>query len=169
MQTSLKLYSLSYSNIRTYLFAALFAIGNIVLPQLVHLIPQGGHIWLPIYFFTLVAAYKYGWRVGLLTAVASPLINSMLFGMPSAAALPAIMIKSVVLALTAGYLARRFKTISILQIIVAVIGYQLIGGLGEWALTGSLYEALQDFRIGIPGILVQIFGCWAIVRYLIKK
>ncbi|MDE6217647.1 MAG: ECF transporter S component [Muribaculaceae bacterium] len=169
MQTSLKLYSLSYSNFRTYLFAALFAIGNIVLPQLVHLIPQGGHIWLPIYFFTLVAAYKYGWRVGLLTAVASPLINSMLFGMPSAAALPAIMIKSVVLALTAGYLARRFKTISILQIIVAVIGYQLIGGLGEWALTGSLYEALQDFRIGIPGILVQIFGCWAIVRYLIKK
>ena len=62
---------------RTYLFAFLFIAGNIVLPQLCHMIPQGGLILLPIYFFTLVAAYKFGLRVGLLTALLSPLVNSL--------------------------------------------------------------------------------------------
>lgn len=68
---TVKLYALQYNSAKTYLVAALFILGNIVLPQLCHLIPQGGVTWLPIYFFTLVGAYKYGWRVGLLTALAS--------------------------------------------------------------------------------------------------
>lgn len=39
---TVKLYSLDYSNARTYLMAALFIAGNMALPQLFHLIPQGG-------------------------------------------------------------------------------------------------------------------------------
>ena len=69
MESAVKLYSLSYSNVKTYGAALLFVIGNIALPQLFHLVPQGGMTWLPIYFFTLVGAYKYGWKVGLLTAI----------------------------------------------------------------------------------------------------
>lgn len=71
---TVRLYSLDYSNARTYLMAALFIAGNMALPQLFHLIPQGGITWLPIYFFTLIGAYKFGWKVGLLTAVFSPVI-----------------------------------------------------------------------------------------------
>lgn len=103
--TTVKLYSLDYSNARTYLAALLFVFGNIALPQAFHLMPQGGITWLPIYFFTLIGAYKYGWKVGLLTAVASPLINSWLFGMPLPIALPAILLKSVLLAVAAGVAA----------------------------------------------------------------
>ena len=40
---TVKLYSLDYSNARTYLMAALFIAGNMALPQLFHLIPQGGY------------------------------------------------------------------------------------------------------------------------------
>ena len=42
METSAKLYSLNYSNVKTYLSALLFIAGNIALPQLCHLIPYGG-------------------------------------------------------------------------------------------------------------------------------
>ena len=80
--TTAKLYSLEYNNARTYGFSALFIAGNILLPQLCHTIHLGGPMLLPIYFFTLIGAYKYGWRVGLLTAVLSHLIYSMLFGLP---------------------------------------------------------------------------------------
>jgi len=76
METTVKLYTLSYKQSKTYLTAALFVLGNIILPQLFHLIPQGGVTWLPIYFFTLIGAYKYGWQVGILTALLSPLVNS---------------------------------------------------------------------------------------------
>ena len=62
METTVRLYASGYTEKRTYWLAVLFAVGNIVLPQLFHLVPQGGVTWLPIYFFTLVGAYKYGWR-----------------------------------------------------------------------------------------------------------
>lgn len=88
----------------------LFVAGNILLPQLCHLVPLGGPTLLPIYFFTLIAAYKFGLRVGLLTAILSPVINHLLFGMPAAAVLPAILIKSGLLALATAAVARYAKT-----------------------------------------------------------
>lgn len=169
METTAKLYSLPYNNVKTYLTALLFIAGNLVLPQLFHLIPQGGTTWLPIYFFTLVGAYKYGWKAGLLTAVASPLLNSWLFGMPMPAVLPAILLKSVILAIAAGYAARRFRKITLPLLLAVVLTYQILGTLGEWAMTGNFYDAVQDFRIGIPGMLLQIAGGYAVIRYLIRK
>lgn len=50
METSAKLYSLPFGNVKTYLFALLFVAGNIALPQLCHLVPAGGPTLLPIYF-----------------------------------------------------------------------------------------------------------------------
>lgn len=170
MQTSsLKLYSLEYSNIKTYWVAALFILGNIALPQLCHLMPMGGVRWLPIYFFTLVGAYKYGWRVGVLTALVSPLLNSLLFGMPQVAALPAIMLKSTLLAGIAGYAAARFHKVSLLLLAGVVLAYQVLGTFGEWLMVDSFYAALQDFRIGLPGMLLQVFGGWAVINWLLRR
>lgn len=170
MQTAnLQLYSLSYSESKTYWATLVFVVGNLLLPQLFHLLPQGGMIWLPIYFFTLVGSYKYGWRVGLLTAILSPMTNSFLFGMPSVTVLPAILLKSVLLAVAAGYAASHFKKVTFGLLLGVVLGYQLVGTLGEWALQGNLWLALQDFRLGIPGMLLQIFGGWLFIHYLIRK
>lgn len=169
MEASLKLHSLGFGSVRTYAVAALFIIGNIIVPQLFHYVPQGGVTWLPIYFFTLVGAYKYGWRVGLLTALASPVANSLLFGMPMVASLPAIMLKSVLLAGFAGWTASKFKRASLLMLVGVVLAYQCVGTLGEWAIKGDFFLACQDFRIGIPGMIMQILGGWAVINYLIRK
>lgn len=169
MQTTVKLYSLSYSNVKTYMVAALFIAGNIILPQLCHLIPQGGMILLPIYFFTLVAAYKYGWKAGLITAVLSPAVNSLCFGMPALALLPVILVKSSLLAAFAAFAASRFRKVSLLLLAAVVVAYQLAGGMAEWAITGSLDAALQDFRLGYPGMLLQIAGGYAVLHYMLKK
>lgn len=167
--TTVKLYSLNYNEAKTYVAALLFVVGNILFPQLFHLIPQGGITWLPIYFFTLIGAAKYGWKVGLLTAVFSPIVNSLLFGMPMPAVLPAILLKSVLLAIAAGWAARRFGRVSIPMLAGVVLAYQVIGTLGEWVYTGSFYSAVQDFRIGIPGMCLQVFGGYLFIRYLIRK
>ena len=169
MENTVKLYSLPYSNSRTYWAALAFTAGNILFPQLFHLIPQGGVIWLPIYFFTLIGAYKYGWRVGLLTAIASPLINSWLFGMPPATALPAILLKSCLLAVMAGWMAGKYQKITLWSLLAAVLSYQVFGTLGEWAMKGDFYLAVQDFRLGVPGMLLQIFGGYFFVKYLIRR
>lgn len=169
MDTTVKLYSYRFADVRTYLFAALFVAGNIVLPQLCHLLPQGGMILLPIYFFTLIGAYKYGWKVGLLTAVASPLVNSALFGMPAAAVLPALLLKSVLLAVAAGFVAQRFNRVSLSLLLLVVLFYQVFGTLGEWIMTGDFMLAVQDFRLGLPGMAIQLFGGYAVLRWLMRK
>ena len=167
--TSIKLYALNFTQAKTYVVAALFILGNIALPQLCHLVPQGGMILLPIYFFTLIGAYKYGWKVGLMTAVLSPIINHLLFGMPAAAVLAPILVKSTILALTAGYVAQNFQKTTITLLALVVFIYQIAGGLFEWAWTGSLVAALQDFRLGLAGMALQIFGGYAFIKYLIRK
>ena len=126
--SSVTTYSTGYRETCTYLAAALFAAGNIVLPQLCHLVQLGGPTMLPIYFFTLVGAYKYGWRVGLLTVV-----------------------------------------LSVALLAAVVLFYQIVGSAGEWALTGSFTAAVQDFRIGIPGMLLQVFGGYLFIKYVIRK
>lgn len=164
-----KLYSLPYDAVKTYVAAGLFVLGNIALPQLCHLMPQGGMVWLPIYFFTLVGAYKYGWRVGLLTAVLSPVLNSLLFGMPAVAVLPAILLKSCVLAIAAGLAASYFKKASLWALAAVVLAYQVVGTLGEWAMCGSFAVAVQDFRLGIPGMLLQVAGGYWFINHVIKR
>lgn len=170
MQTSsIKLYSFSYNEARTYIAAALFVLGNIALPQLCHLAPQGGMILLPIYFFTLIGAYKYGWKVGLLTAILSPLANHLLFGMPAAAVLAPILVKSTVLAVAASMVASRSGRVTLSLLAGVVLLYQGVGSLFEWAWTGSAMAALQDFRLGISGMLLQIVGGYLFIKYLLKK
>lgn len=164
MEREIKIYNYGLNELKTYLFVLLFVAGNIILPQLCHLIPDGGKMFLPIYFFTLVASYKYGVKVGLMTAVLSPIINSLLFGMPVIALLPAILTKSVVLALAASFVANRTHKISIVNLLIVILTYQCVGTLAEWAMTSSFYVAIQDFRLGIPGMILQLFGTYFLLN-----
>lgn len=159
-------YNLTFQVKRTYLLALVFIAGNIVLPQLCHLVPQGGLRWLPIYFFTLIGAYGYGWRVGLLTAIASPLVNNMLFGMPPMPMLPIILVKSTLLAMAAALVAHRLRAVTLVGVLIAVCAYQLLGAMAEWAMTSSLTAALQDVTLGLPGIMLQVIGGYLVLRRL---
>lgn len=168
MNTSVKIYSLRYAELRTYLFITLFVAGNLVLPQICHILPVGGPTLLPIYFFTLIAAYKYGLQVGLATAVLSPVINYLLFGMPGLPVLPIILIKSGLLAGAAVLAAKYMKSLSILSLLLVVLAYQLIGTAIEWMMVKNFFIAVQDFRIGVPGMLIQIIGGYFISKAIAK-
>ena len=103
--------NLSLSNYRSYLLSIAFIAGNLILPQICHLVPDGGKMLLPIYFFTLIASYKFGIRIGLITALLSPLCNHLLFGMPPIGALPVLLIKSSLLAVAAACWITDFQQI----------------------------------------------------------
>lgn len=155
----------NFGTLRTYLAVLAFVCGNILVPQLCHLIPRGGLIFLPIYFFTLVAAFRCGWKVGLLTAVLSPVVNCLLFGMPPVASLPAILVKSLTLVLAVEVVSRKMD-FSLLSVAIAVLAYQLVGMTVEFFMDFNLVHALQDIRIGWPGILIQIVGGYFVIKAL---
>ena len=166
MEANVRLYALNYDEAKTYLWAAVFVACNLVLPQLFHLIPQGGVIFSPLSLVILAGAYKFGWKTGLLAALASPLVNHAITGMPAWEVMPVMTLKLAVLALIAGFAAQRFKTVSLSLLIGVILVSKAIGCLGEFILTGGIAATIADFTIGWPGLLLQVFGAWLILKYV---
>ena len=66
----------------------------------------------------------------------------------------------------AGMVAQRSRKVAIVHLLGVVLAYQLLGTLGEWAIVGALGVAFQDFRIGVPGMLLQVIGGYLALRLL---
>lgn len=77
--TAVKLYSTGYREAKTYLAAALFVAGNIVLLASAPRAAGRPAVAADLFLHAGRHPYKYGWRVGLLTALLSPVVNSALF------------------------------------------------------------------------------------------
>ncbi|MBR1668106.1 MAG: ECF transporter S component [Bacteroidaceae bacterium] len=166
MDTTLKLYTLNYTERKTYFWAILFVACNMVLPQLFHLIPQGGIIFAPLSFVILAGSCKFGWKTGLLAALASPVVNHFVFGMPAWGMVPVMAVKLAVLALVAGLAIRYFQRANLLMLVGIVLVSELLGGIGELLLTGGIATTLADFTLGWPGLLLQVLGTYALLHYI---
>ena len=166
MEASVNLYALNYDEVKTYLWTAVFVACNLVLPQLFHLIPQGGVIFSPLSLVILAGAYKFGWKTGLLAALLSPLVNHVVSGMPAWEVMPVMTMKLAVLAVVAGLIAQHFKAVSMMLLIGVVLVSKAIGGFGELLLTGGIDATMADFIIGWPGLLMQVVGAWLILKYV---
>ncbi len=119
--------ALGLRDLRLYVFAAVFTLGNLLTPAAVHSIPQGGLIFLPIFFFTLVAAYRFGFAAGALTGLASPLLNYALTGMPPASLLGTVLVQSLLIAAIAAVLASRTGRLNVWSLLLAAVAMQLVG------------------------------------------
>jgi len=163
MEANVRLYVLNFDEAKTYMWATVFVACNLLLPQLFHLIPQGGIIFAPLSLVILIGAYKFGWKTGLMAAALSPLVNHLVTGLPAWGVLPVMTLKLGVLALVAGLTAQYFRKVSLALIIGVVLASMLIGCLGELLITGGISATIADFTIGWPGILLQVFGAWLIL------
>lgn len=81
---------------------------------------------------------------------------------------PVLLIKSGLLAGAAAFAARYTKKISLVALLSVILAYQVIGTAFEWAICGNFFLAVQDFRIGIPGMLIQWFGGYALLKAISK-
>ena len=84
--------------------------------------------------------------------------------MPAWGVLPVMTVKLVVLAMVAGLTAQYFRKATLPILLGVVIVSELLGGIGEWALTGGITATVADFTIGWPGLLLQVLGAYLIVR-----
>ncbi|MDR2863489.1 MAG: hypothetical protein LBV54_06425 [Puniceicoccales bacterium] len=151
-----------------YLWSTALVAGNLALPQLCHLLPSGGKMLLPIYFFTLIGTARFGWRAGVLTALASPLLNHLLFGMPPAGALAPIVVKSLLIAALTPLVLRHVKLLPLAAAAI-VAAYQVPGSVFEWAWTQSATNALQDLTQGWPGMALQVLLGWAALTFIARR
>ena len=148
--------ALSFKNIRTYIFTFLFVLGNIAFPAAIHAIPNGGKMFLPIFFFTLLGTYKFGWKTGLLTAIASPLANYLLTGMPMPAMLIDVIGKSLLIVLAVTLVASRMGKLSLLSVVSVVLLAQVFSAIFSFILGNSISHIYSSVIFSAPGLLIQV-------------
>lgn len=149
---------------KTWLAAALFTLGNMLVPLALHAVPNAGQIFLPIFFFTLIGAGRYGLWVGLLAALASPALNHAILGMPAGAMFPVVAAKGAVLALAAFGLSRIGRGIGPVKIALAVIAMELAGLAAEAAAGIPFAGSLAMLRLSLPGLAILVAGGYAALR-----
>ncbi len=156
---------LSLGDVRLYLATSAMVAGNLLLPFAVHRIPDGGRIFLPILFFTLVAGWRFGAAAGILTGLLSPLANHALTGMPPGPALPSIMVQSALLGALAAVAAARGRKLSLPVLTLVVLLHQTLILLPQ-LLRAGLQATLATLELRVPGLLLQVLGGFALLWFL---
>jgi len=151
---------------KTYIISLGLIAGSILFPYILHHFYLAGEIFLPIYFFALIGAYKFGWKVGLITGIFSPLVSFVLTGMPMLAILPSVIIKGVLLALVVGFFTRKHGKLSLLKLTIIVLSYQAVGSLIVYALTHNFTLSVADIVLGYPGLILEIIGGYILLKSL---
>ena len=94
----------SQTNARQLVMAALCAALGVVLPVALHSIPNAGSILLPMHIPVLLCGLVCGPVYGLGCGVLTPLLSSLITGMPPAAVLPSMLCELAAYGLAAGLL-----------------------------------------------------------------
>ena len=158
---------LSLGDVRLYLATTAMVLGNLVLPYTVHRIPDAGRMLLPIFFFTLIAGWRFGAKAGILTGVLSPLANHWLTGMPPGPALQGIILQSALLGAIAGLAASRVR-MSLAALALVVLAHQALI-LAPTLASAGLRPAWAAFLFRAPGILLQILGGFAVLWLMARN
>jgi hypothetical protein len=54
-------------------------------------------------------------------------------------------------------------------LLAVVLSYQVVGSLIEGLVAGNAEIGMQDFKMGIPGMIVQVVFGYVFLRYVLKK
>jgi hypothetical protein len=153
---------LTLGDARLYLATAAMVAGNLALPFALHQIPDAGRMFLPIFFFTLVAGWRFGAQAALLTAVLSPLANHFLTGMPPTPALQGIIVQSALLGVLAAMAAARWGKPTLALLALVVLAHQALV-LVPTLLHAGWHLCLTALRFRLPGLLLQVLGGFAVL------
>lgn len=171
--TGIPFRALEFRDVRLYIFSAVFISLDVLVPWLTHHFGgvQAGSMFLPMFFFVLLAGLSGGWRAGLLVGLCTPLISFAVSGMPLLPVLPQITIGCVFYGLIAGLLRGKFH----LRIIWALIGAMIVGWLARLGFIAAVF-LLYGGEVsplaymwtvvlqGLPGIAIQLALIPLIIR-----
>lgn len=167
------------TDIKNLVLAALFMALGIVLPFFTGQIPQIGNMLLPMHIPVLLCGFICGWQYGLAVGFVTPLLRSMIFGMP--VMMPSAIGMAFELAaygFVTGFLYRKLPKKNY-TVYVSLLGAMIIGRIVWGIVSVVLYGiqgnsfSVQIFLSGallnaIPGIILQIILIPAIMIALNK-
>lgn len=163
-------------NTKKIVYSAMFVAIGILLPMIFHGFNMGGQVYLPMHIPVLIAGMFLGPLPGLLVGITTPLLSSLLTGMPPIFPMLPIMIAELgIYGLSSGYIARVMKGKTVLPLVAGMIDGRIAAGLVVIVLSrffGAQLSVLPFLKAaiitGLPGILIQIIIIPPIIRALRK-
>ena len=154
------------SSIKKMVLTALFIALGIVLPMAFHSIPNAGSIFLPMHIPVLICGLVCGFPYGLICGIGTPLLSSLLTGMPPAAFLPSMLCELAMYGFVASMIMHfiRIKN-KYVQVYVALIGAMIAGRVVYGILNALIFRAgnyslqvwmTSAFVTALPGVVIQI-------------
>lgn len=160
------MYRFSMTNTKRLILAGLCVALGIVLPVAFHSVANAGSVLLPMHIPVLLCGLLCGWPYGLACGVLTPLLSSLITGMPPMAMLPSMLCELAAYGLASGLLMRWVKTGKLLaDLYLSLVGAMLLGRLVFGLLNALLFRAGQysvalwttsAFVTALPGIVLQL-------------
>lgn len=161
---------------RNIIFTALCIAIGLLLPQLVKFVPvaYSGAVLLPMHIPVLVCGFLCGWRFGAVSGIVTPMLASLLTGMPPL--FPnavSMMFELAAYGLLTGLLYKLTNRKIFLTLIGAMLGGRIVLGLVN-ALLFSIADNVYGLAIfisgafitALPGIIIQLILVPIIIRSL---
>lgn len=150
-------------------------VAAVALPQIFHLIGIAsgignvpGTVWLPMHLPVIFVGLLLGWRAGLMTGLAAPLISFALTGMPPAVLLPFMVIELAAYGAIGGLL-RDAKLPTLLKVLIvqfagrAIRAVAIVAGVNLFGSKIKIETIWTSVATGLPGLILQ----WTLVPLLI--
>jgi len=167
------------SKTKKLVLTAMFIAIGIVLPLAFHTIPNAGRIFLPMHIPILLCGLVIGFPYGLACGIITPLLSSLLTGMPPAVILPSMVCELAVYGTVSSLLMRYVLVKNLfaktyISLIGAMLAGRIIFGLlnafiisvGDYSMQMWLTTA---FITALPGVAIQIVIIPIIVLALQKS
>ena len=149
---------------------------GVVLPIILHAIPNAGSIFLPMHIPVLLCGFLCGWSYGLACGLMAPVLSTLLTGMPPAAILPGMLCELAAYGLLAGLFFSLIRTRKpAVGVYLSLIGAMLAGRFVAGAVNALIFQAgryslsiwvAAFFVKGLPGIAIQFILIPALVLFL---
>lgn len=158
------------TNVKKIAMGGLLIAFAILIPQAFHLsgIPKSGQIFLPMHIPVLIGGFVLGPLFGAIVGLVSPIISTMITGMPDMSRLPFMMLELCSYALAAGVMYnalgfRKRKFGAYISLVTAMIAGRLVYALSLLTASqllgiecGGIMAAVNATVSGIIGIAIQL-------------
>lgn len=169
---------MKHDSIRRLVMTALCVALGVVLPQLLHAVPNAGSVLLPMHIPVLLCGLTCGWAYGLGSGLLTPLLSHLITGMPPAALLPAMVCELAAYGLISGlavkflHTGKRAPDIYLQLISAMLIGRAVYGVTNALIFRAGAYSMelflTAAFVTALPGIVIQLVLLPALILILEK-
>jgi riboflavin transporter FmnP len=151
---------------------SLFLALGLIMPYIFHMTGIAGQVFLPMHIPVLLCGLLLGERYGFIVGIITPLLNSLLTGMPPIFPTGvAMMLELGVYGFISGYLYKKRKLNIFISLIAAMLLGRVISGVSNYiflSMAGKNYmlEAFvtSSFVTPVWGIIIQLVLIPAVVK-----